>query len=127
MKTNRQNTERRYLFALLCGVVALCLLNLPFSLFSELGRDEVEHIHSAWYVEQGHTPYVDFFQHHHPLLWYVILPFLHVFGHTLKTAIALRLLMLLLTLGIAGLAYSITARITKCRAAGLVSVVMLVL
>ena len=31
-------------------------------------RDEIETIHSAWKMTAGETLYVDFFQHHHPLL-----------------------------------------------------------
>lgn len=36
--------------------------------------DPKEHIYSTYMVSQGYVPYVDFFEHHHPLLWYVAQP-----------------------------------------------------
>lgn len=43
--------------------------------------DDVEHLHSAWLVYQGQIPYVDFFQHHNPLLWYLFAPLLGMFSY----------------------------------------------
>jgi 4-amino-4-deoxy-L-arabinose transferase-like glycosyltransferase len=87
--------------------------------------DEFEHIHSAWYVRTGHVPYSDFFQHHNPLLWYVMAPFLWVFGHTVGTVMVFRFLMFIFTLGIAYLAYSISRALTDSTEAGLFSVLLL--
>lgn len=36
--------------------------------------DDLEHIHASWLVWQGQTPYTDFFEHHHPLMWYLFAP-----------------------------------------------------
>ena len=36
-----------------------------------LNGDEVEHLHFAYLVGSGQTPYIDFFQHHLPLIWYL--------------------------------------------------------
>ena len=36
--------------------------------------DTYEHIHASWLVSTGLVPYRDFFEHHHPLLWYVLSP-----------------------------------------------------
>lgn len=43
--------------------------------------DDVEHIHSAWLVFEGKIPYVDFFQHHNPLLWYLFAPLVGFFAY----------------------------------------------
>jgi len=43
--------------------------------------DDVEHLHSAWLVFQGKVPYVDFFQHHNPLLWYLFAPLMGMFAY----------------------------------------------
>jgi hypothetical protein len=59
--------------------------------------DEFEHIHSAWYVLQGAMPYRDFFQHHHPLLWYCLAPILAMAGETAQVLIYTRYLMLVFT------------------------------
>lgn len=37
-------------------------------------HDEIEHLHAAWLVAQGQRPFVDFFEHHHPMLWYLLAP-----------------------------------------------------
>lgn len=45
--------------------------------FTETGNgDNVEHIHATWLIATGKVPYRDFFQHHHPLLWYMFAPFI---------------------------------------------------
>ena len=43
--------------------------------------DDVEHLHSAWLVFQHKIPYIDFFQHHHPLLWYLFAPLVGFFAY----------------------------------------------
>ena len=52
----------------LTGLVPLALtgsLVVAYPLWS----DEVEHLHCAWLLSQGQLPYVDFWEHHPPLLW----------------------------------------------------------
>jgi len=47
------------------------------TLFTETGNgDNVEHVHATWLIATGNVPYRDFFQHHHPLLWYMFAPFI---------------------------------------------------
>ncbi|MBO5441292.1 MAG: hypothetical protein J6A09_01845, partial [Alphaproteobacteria bacterium] len=41
--------------------------------------DEFEHLHAAWLVSTGKVPYLDFFEHHHPLLWYLSAPIVRLF------------------------------------------------
>lgn len=41
--------------------------------------DEMEHLHASWLVAAGNVPYRDFFEHHHPLLWFVFSPFTLLF------------------------------------------------
>ena len=36
--------------------------------------DELEHLHATWCVAQGQLPYRDFFEHHTPLLYYLLAP-----------------------------------------------------
>jgi hypothetical protein len=114
-----------YLHSLLFIVAFLALLVLLTSVNGRFSVDEFEHIHSAWYVESGHVPYSDFFQHHNPLLWYVMTPFLWVFGHTVRTVMIFRFLMFIFTLGIAYLTYLISRALTDSKEAGLFSVLLL--
>jgi len=114
-----------YLHSLLFIVAFLVLLVLLTSVNGRFSVDEFEHIHSAWYVRTGHVPYSDFFQHHNPLLWYVMAPFLWVFGHTVRTVMVFRFLMFIFTLGIAYLTYLISRALTDSKEAGLFSVLLL--
>jgi len=41
--------------------------------------DEFEHLHASWLVSTGKIPYLDFFEHHHPLLWYLSAPIVRLF------------------------------------------------
>ena len=41
--------------------------------------DTIEHIRASLAVSFGFLPYVDFFEHHHPLLWYILAPLAKVF------------------------------------------------
>ena len=88
-------------------------------------NDEIEHIHSAWYIKNGHIPYRDFFQHHNPLLWYLLLPFLYLFGDSVNTFQAARFFMCLIMFGIAYCTYLTTITITKSKESGFVSVALL--
>ena len=75
------------------GILALVFLalTLALSIFRFLDGDEVEHVHSAWHVLNGAVPYVDFFEHHHPLLWYLLAPVLAIAGESAGTIVVLRL------------------------------------
>lgn len=42
--------------------------------------DDLEHIHASWLVWQGYIPYTDFFEHHHPLMWYMFAPLVGFFS-----------------------------------------------
>jgi len=57
-------------------------------------HDEMEHLHSAWYVLTGARPYLDFFQHHHPLLWYLAAPLILLSGQQPEALLSARSLML---------------------------------
>ena len=52
------------------------LLRLIFTMFTGTSAmaDELEHIHASWLVWNGQIPYIDFFEHHHSLIWYIFAP-----------------------------------------------------
>ncbi len=93
--------------------------------FHPLNHDEIEHIHSAWNIQQGLRPYADFFEHHHPLFWYLLVPVLWVFGETTAAILASRFLMLGLTLLMARTVAALAARIFRTPFAPLLSVLIL--
>lgn len=109
-------------------VVLLCLISaLVFyaAFLKYFHNDEIEHIHSAWYVKNSFVPYRDFFQHHNPLLWYLIVPVLYLFGDSLPALLAARFFMVIVVLGIAFLTYLTSTAISRCRETGLIAVVLL--
>lgn len=61
------------------------LFCLYISIFTTtLGGDTLEHMHSSYLVHLGKVPYLDFFQHHNPLLWFVFSPLLGLFDNGLS-------------------------------------------
>ena len=117
-----QKNEIRIVAILILAFLVLIVLNSRHRFFD---GDEFEHVHSAWYVESGKVPFRDFFENHNPLLWYTMLPVLKLFGHTVKAVLALRGLMLALSLGSALLVYRLASQITVSREIGIVSLLLL--
>lgn len=117
--------EKSYPYILFFIVVFLSLIILLTSINKPFNQDEFEHIHSAWYIKNNYAPYSDFFQNHHPLLWLSIVPFLFILDNSVETIMVLRLVMFILTLGIAFSAYLIAKKITKSKEIALLSVILL--
>lgn len=86
--------------------------------------DELEHIHTGWKIVQGYEIYVDFFQHHHPFLDYLLVPIIRIFGETTTTMFASRYLMLLMLAGILTVTYFLALRICKSAEIGIISLIL---
>jgi hypothetical protein len=110
---------------LIVVVVLLSILILSYSVHRWFDHDEFEHVHSTWYVAHGYVPYSDFFQLHHPLLWYSMAPLLTALGYSARSVVVLRVVMFGLTMGIASLTYLIARAVTSSRKTGLLSVALL--
>ena len=54
--------------------LALVLLATAVATNRSFQVDEVEHIHSAYHIADGRTPYADFWEGHPPSVWYTIRP-----------------------------------------------------
>jgi hypothetical protein len=68
--------------------------------------DEFQHLHAAYLVAQGETPYVDFFEHHPPLAYFVMAGLVPMDAPRFATIVEARYLVLilhLLTVALAGL------------------------
>jgi len=111
---------------LIGSVIAILSLRI---LFISLGRfflrDELEHVHAAWYIMNSFVPYTEFFEHHHPLLWFAITPVLGTIGYSADALLWLRIAMFLATAGTAFLTYAIARHITRSPEASLLSVLFL--
>lgn len=62
---------------------------LAFLFSSTLLIDDFEHLRMSYLVSQDYVPYLDFFEHHHPLLWYVFAPFMKILPHNIIIALYL--------------------------------------
>jgi hypothetical protein len=95
----------KFLFVIL---VVLALLTLSLSVNRVFWDDEIEHIHASWYVQNGQMPYRDFFEHHHPLFWFLLAPLIALCGEGLLVLAISRLLILLMAVGIGWLTWRIS-------------------
>jgi len=80
-------------------IVVIAGLVVALSLQRYFDHDEFEAIKSAWKIYDGERIYVEFFQHHHPFLYYLLTPLFPLFGESTKTLFAGRVLMLGFTFG----------------------------
>lgn len=114
--------NRFLLVLLLCSFFVVVML---LSFQKSFNRDELEHVHSSWYIQHDHIPYLDYFEHHHPFLWYTLVPFLEILGPTTKTLIVIRLFMLALTTCIAITVYKMGRLVGCSRESGILSSLLL--
>ncbi len=109
------------------AAIAFFLLNLgvlaAWAATIRVDSDEVEHLHCAWLVSQGLTPYRDFWQNHSPLLYYLLAPLVARF-HSPAVLLFSRAVAGFLFLLVAAAAGWLTWRVFGDRAAAALSVLM---
>ncbi|WP_421763413.1 ArnT family glycosyltransferase [Ekhidna sp.] len=85
---------------------ALVIISVfSMSLFRDFDHDEFEAVHTAWKILTGEVIYIDFFQHHHPFFYYLIIPFIKLIGEKTLTLLILRLFIFSFFLGILRISY----------------------
>jgi hypothetical protein len=61
--------------ALLAALLGLAVvIRVGVVLNAPLDPDESEHLHAAWLVADGRVPYLDYWDHHAPLFFYLVAP-----------------------------------------------------
>jgi 4-amino-4-deoxy-L-arabinose transferase-like glycosyltransferase len=99
-------------------IFAIILLSVFFcSVFRYFNHDEFESIHVAWKLIQGERIYIDFFEHHHPFFYYLLMPFIKIFGEISQTAVYIRIFMFIVFLAILRIAFLITREVYGDRTA----------
>jgi len=88
-----------------------CLLLISFSLIyfitnTSFDHDEIEHLHASWLIANGSMPYIDFFEHHHPTLWFMLSPLMAVISNYSIATIGIRFLFIINLLLSATLLYT---------------------
>src|SRR5437879_2924721 len=69
---SRNVSTRRLTGLVIAGLLVLAVATrLALIRTAEIEVDEFQHLHSAWLTASGQKPYVDFFEHHPPLFYYL--------------------------------------------------------
>lgn len=106
------------------SILVLIPLMSVLSLKRKFVHDEFEAIKSAWKIYSGELIYVDFFQHHHPFLYFLLTPLFWLFGESTTVVLAARLVILFFALGIFLSTYKI-AKLLFSKQVATVSVILL--
>lgn len=92
-------------------IAFLVIVALSFQLvvinYGYIDDDEIEHLHSSWLVYKGNVPYKDFFEHHNPLLWYLLSSLFMIFTDDIGVVSAGRGIMFAFNLMILVVSYKI--------------------
>ncbi len=115
------NSWFRILFYITLIVFSGCILERVFTAQGLL-KDTYEHIHASWLISIGKVPYRDFFEHHHPLLWYIFAPVTQLFYRHIEIVYIARLIAALGYLSIIYLIYKITLNYTTNTTCAMLSV-----
>jgi hypothetical protein len=70
--------------------LAMVVLRVLYLRRGEIIVDEFQHLHAAYLVAAGQTPYVDFFEHHTPLFYYLVAPLLRASALDFDTILSMR-------------------------------------
>ncbi|MBR3676977.1 MAG: glycosyltransferase family 39 protein [Alphaproteobacteria bacterium] len=92
MADNTRLQNQEFLHRFYYFLLALLGLNLLFVVLRLVSSgyvffDDIEHLRAAYFVSNGEVPYRDFFEHHHPLFWYVLAPLVAILPHNTVLAV----------------------------------------
>lgn len=79
MKKNSDTQSTLFLYFGIMAFIFVVLALMRVYYVPGFLMDTYEHIHSSWLVSEGLIPYRDFYEHHHPLLWYLFAPVTQLF------------------------------------------------
>lgn len=85
-----------YIFELVLLAGGSFFLLYCFAFYRGVTWDEREHTYASFMFFKGFLPYKDFFEHHHPLLWFLFYPVFFIFHNSEYIWYALRAVMLLI-------------------------------
>ena len=95
-----------------------------YSIFKYYSSNEINYMQTSWNIFCNQKIYIDFFEHHHPLFFYILTPILYIFGaNTISITIA-RLLMFVFLILIGIISYKI-AKLTFNKKIALLTPIML--
>lgn len=116
--------NRTTFYIIIAIIFVTFLLRIPILFVRYFDPDEFEHLHAAFSLYHGLIPYRDFFEHHTPLVWFLLAPLYSIFGADIPLLFVARALMLPFTAGILYLTYLLGKRFYN-RDVGLLAVLFL--
>ncbi len=102
--------EDRGLWVFFSAILAIGIVySVQASLFIPAAPnfDDTEHLHASWLVYKGYVPHRDFFEHHNPMLWYLLSPLFDFYKDDIGVVDAAKYLMLLVSLFSIAVFYSL--------------------
>lgn len=108
------------------GLLLLLSLVIRFllTLFRRFNVDEFQHLHAAWMIHLGFQPYVDFWENHAPLLYYLSAPLLALLGDGIHSIFLFRFAHSIAGLAIAMVVYKL-ARLDYDRSTAILAALVL--
>lgn len=109
------NKEEKFFsvfFYIISTFFAIALLSRVFN-SNGYFMDMLEHIHAAFLVSEGFVPYIDFFEHHNPLLWYLFAPVTKLFERQIIIVYIARIIAFGGNLGILYMLYQVAYKYGK--------------
>lgn len=117
--------SKPYCITLMSGLFLAAGSVLTLIYFRGFNHDELEHIHSAWYVSNGYHPYKDFFQNHNWAYWALMAPIIDLFGDSISTILLLRFFNGIFAFGIIYGTYLVAKDLSDSSMFGVLSVCIL--
>lgn len=92
--------EKFFWYMVLSVLGGIALFSLCYvAFFRGITGDEQEHTYASFMIYRGFSPYRDFFEHHHPLMWYLFYPLMWLFHNNAYILYVERCFALLFLLG----------------------------
>ena len=114
-------TKNTLLLILLCLNIGILFM---YAYIHIVNMDEREHLYASYMVHNGYLPYRDFFEHHHPLLWYIFAPFLYFCDNTPYIWYVIRTFGMAVILGCAYYVYKLMHLISDNKQSALIAVLI---
>ncbi len=102
----------------------ICCVAVYYGVLGGYNVDEIEAVHTAWKISVGERIYEDFFQHHHPLLYYLLVPVIKLGGESLLTLSLAELFAFAVFAAMTVIAFLLARRIYDVKTA-LISIILL--
>lgn len=111
-KIGRDSQGNFWIWVFRLLIIFLILWQSEQLLIRPIHSDEAEHSHAAYLISRGGRPFVDFFEHHFPGLWYLLLPFYILGGYGAGVLFWGRVICIISLLFIVSLCYLIGKQIS---------------